>query len=197
MHAAQKPGEGSALTRQVLKEFAGLHHQLTEVAGVKVRVGSATNSRCLCCLPSQLSQQKLPCCFGSQPGGGAGAFCALPHCASAANISAKLSGRVLTGDFLCATLAMSCVGTVLPAVSHDRHRHVLMPPHVLLYLITRRSRCTSTASHMAHPMRASQTTGSPPTPRCVHNLFLKVGWHRCWPSEPEKPKEVAGSIVTP
>jgi len=36
MHAASKPGEGSALTRQVLKEYAGLHHQLTEVAGVKV-----------------------------------------------------------------------------------------------------------------------------------------------------------------
>ncbi len=37
MHAAAKPGEGSSLTRQVLKEFAGLHHQLTEVAGVQVR----------------------------------------------------------------------------------------------------------------------------------------------------------------
>ena len=36
MHAAQKPGEGSALTRQVLSEFAALHHQLTEVAGVNV-----------------------------------------------------------------------------------------------------------------------------------------------------------------
>ena len=37
MQVAQKPGEGSALTREVLKEFAGLHHQLTEVHGVKVR----------------------------------------------------------------------------------------------------------------------------------------------------------------
>mmetsp|Transcript_6 Transcript_6/g.8 ORF Transcript_6/g.8 Transcript_6/m.8 type:complete len:487 (-) Transcript_6:423-1883(-) len=36
MHKASKPGEGSELTRQVLKEYAGLHHQLTEVAGVKV-----------------------------------------------------------------------------------------------------------------------------------------------------------------
>jgi hypothetical protein len=39
MHSAQKPGEGSDLTRQVLREFSGLHHQLTEVAGVKVRPG--------------------------------------------------------------------------------------------------------------------------------------------------------------
>ena len=38
MHHAQKAGEGSTLTRQVLKEYAGLYHQLTEVAGVKVRV---------------------------------------------------------------------------------------------------------------------------------------------------------------
>ncbi len=39
MHKAPKPGEGSELTRQVLKEYAGLHHQLTEVAGVKAGVG--------------------------------------------------------------------------------------------------------------------------------------------------------------
>lgn len=38
MHAAARPGEGSSLTCQVLKEFAGLHHQLTEVAGVKVNL---------------------------------------------------------------------------------------------------------------------------------------------------------------
>lgn len=36
MHAAAKPGEGTELTRAVLKEFAGLHHALTEQAGVKV-----------------------------------------------------------------------------------------------------------------------------------------------------------------
>lgn len=38
MHAAQKPGEGTELTKQVLREFAALHHQLTEVAGVKVNL---------------------------------------------------------------------------------------------------------------------------------------------------------------
>ncbi|GFR43262.1 hypothetical protein Agub_g4323 [Astrephomene gubernaculifera] len=39
MHAASKPGEGGGqLTRQVLREFAGLHHQLTQVAGVKVNL---------------------------------------------------------------------------------------------------------------------------------------------------------------
>ncbi|KXZ48175.1 hypothetical protein GPECTOR_30g271 [Gonium pectorale] len=39
MHAAAKPGEGgNALTRQVLREFAGLHHALTQVAGVKVNL---------------------------------------------------------------------------------------------------------------------------------------------------------------
>mmetsp|Transcript_25245 Transcript_25245/g.54866 ORF Transcript_25245/g.54866 Transcript_25245/m.54866 type:complete len:494 (-) Transcript_25245:950-2431(-) len=38
MHAAQKPGEGNSLTRQVLAEYAGLYHQLTEVQGVKVHL---------------------------------------------------------------------------------------------------------------------------------------------------------------
>ncbi|GIL62309.1 hypothetical protein Vafri_16587 [Volvox africanus] len=38
MHAAAKPGEGNDLTRQVLREFAGLHHVLTQVAGVKVNL---------------------------------------------------------------------------------------------------------------------------------------------------------------
>ncbi|KAG2502170.1 hypothetical protein HYH03_000657 [Edaphochlamys debaryana] len=39
MHAAAKPGEGgNELTRQVLREFAGLHHALTQVAGVKVNL---------------------------------------------------------------------------------------------------------------------------------------------------------------
>lgn len=38
MHTADKPGEGSGgLTREVLREYAGLHHQLTEIGGVKVR----------------------------------------------------------------------------------------------------------------------------------------------------------------
>lgn len=37
MHSAAKPGEGTELTREVLREFAGLHHALTQVAGVKVR----------------------------------------------------------------------------------------------------------------------------------------------------------------
>ncbi len=41
MHAAAKPGEGNELTRQVLREFAGLHHALSQVAGVKVRWGLA------------------------------------------------------------------------------------------------------------------------------------------------------------
>ncbi len=40
MHSAAKPGEGTELTRAVLREFAGLHHQLTQVAGVKVRMTS-------------------------------------------------------------------------------------------------------------------------------------------------------------
>ncbi len=45
MHTADKPGEGSgALTRQVLKEYAGLHHQLSEVHGVKVRGGQGLDS---------------------------------------------------------------------------------------------------------------------------------------------------------
>jgi hypothetical protein len=39
MHVAAKPGEGSTLTRQVLKEYAGLYHQLNEIQGVKVRRG--------------------------------------------------------------------------------------------------------------------------------------------------------------
>ncbi|PNH03639.1 hypothetical protein TSOC_010283 [Tetrabaena socialis] len=38
MHKAQKPGEGNELTRAVLAEFAGLHHALTQVAGVKVNL---------------------------------------------------------------------------------------------------------------------------------------------------------------
>lgn len=36
MHAAAKPGEGSELTKTVAAEFAQLHHQLTEVHGVRV-----------------------------------------------------------------------------------------------------------------------------------------------------------------
>lgn len=35
MHAAAKPGEGSGLTREVLREFAGLHRALTD-KGVQV-----------------------------------------------------------------------------------------------------------------------------------------------------------------
>lgn len=38
MHKAATPGAGSSLTRKVLKEFAELHHQLTEVAGVQVHL---------------------------------------------------------------------------------------------------------------------------------------------------------------
>eukprot|EP00798_Chlamydomonas_sp_ICE-L_P016096 gene16096-22238_t len=38
MHVAAKPGEGSELTRKVLREFAGLHHQLTQVHGVNVNL---------------------------------------------------------------------------------------------------------------------------------------------------------------
>lgn len=36
MHVASAPGAGSELTRTVLREYAGLHHALTEVAGVQV-----------------------------------------------------------------------------------------------------------------------------------------------------------------
>jgi hypothetical protein len=36
MHKAEKPQEGSPLTRAVLDEFAGLYRQLTDVAGVQV-----------------------------------------------------------------------------------------------------------------------------------------------------------------
>lgn len=33
MNKAPKPGEGTDLTSEVCREFAGLHHQLTEVHG--------------------------------------------------------------------------------------------------------------------------------------------------------------------
>ncbi|GAX75298.1 hypothetical protein CEUSTIGMA_g2743.t1 [Chlamydomonas eustigma] len=38
MHSAERPGEGSSLTRQVLAEYSSMHHQLTEVSGVKVNL---------------------------------------------------------------------------------------------------------------------------------------------------------------
>ncbi|MEW5303845.1 MAG: hypothetical protein WDW36_006499 [Sanguina aurantia] len=38
MHVASAPGAGSELTRTVLREYAGLHHALTEVAGVQVEM---------------------------------------------------------------------------------------------------------------------------------------------------------------
>lgn len=39
MHAAEKPGEGEGgLTRQVLKEYSSLYHELTEGSGVRVKL---------------------------------------------------------------------------------------------------------------------------------------------------------------
>ena len=36
MHTAARPGEGDGLTSAVLREFAALHHQLTEVHGARL-----------------------------------------------------------------------------------------------------------------------------------------------------------------
>ena len=44
--------QGSTLTRQVLREYAGLYHQLTEVAGVKVSNGHSAIIVTLCGLRS-------------------------------------------------------------------------------------------------------------------------------------------------